>query len=394
MSTRREIPDWGPELGHRVEHLQVIDRIRDSSEARAYLVGGAVRDLLLGIEPEDLDIAVDGSLDPILESLDGEVKTFPVFETASISLPGGGSVDLARTRREVYEAPGSLPAVEPAPIDQDLARRDFSINAMAVPLDEPETLIDPFDGRGDLERGLIRLLHGDSLRDDPTRAFRCARYAARLKLEADEDTARQIAQVDLGTVSSERIASEIELCAREECAVGGLSKAADWKLVSVPEDLPEILREICAVLGSGLWAGFLDTLGIDGYRALAAAVLTRGSEDESEELRAAREIVSERPPNPAAIASVARRSDPLALVIARSLGASWLDAWPQGLDSAGLVISGDDLLAVGVPSGPLIGVGLEAALAGKLNMSADDREAEMRIALDACRRAGWQEDRK
>ena len=97
-------------------------------------------------------------------------------------------VDLARTRSETYARPGSLPAVEPAGIEADLLRRDFTVNAMALRLGNGDSLLDPAGGRGDLERRVIRVLHRESFRDDPTRIFRAVRYAARLGFELDPET--------------------------------------------------------------------------------------------------------------------------------------------------------------------------------------------------------------
>ena len=97
-------------------------------------------------------------------------------------------VDIARTRSESYARPGSLPAVEPAGIEADLLRRDFTVNSMALRLGNGDSLLDPAGGRGDLERGVIRVLHRASFRDDPTRVFRAVRYAARLGFELDPET--------------------------------------------------------------------------------------------------------------------------------------------------------------------------------------------------------------
>lgn len=391
MSNRNEIPNWGPSLKREIEGLPAVQQIRGSSGCPTYLVGGAVRDLLRGVEPVDLDIAIDGPLAPVLEGVEGEVTSFPDFETASVSPPGGGRIDLARTRRESYVSPGSLPEVEPAPIEEDLARRDFSINAMAVPLDDAAVLIDPFGGREDLQRGVIRVLHQDSLSDDPTRAFRAARYAARLGLEVDEATSRQIEQVDLETISEDRLDSEIALCAREECASGSLTKAAEWGLVSLPSEGSSLLHDICNLLEREPWKSYLEALGMEGAIVLAAVPAAGKRTTDTGAIQSARRIAAEQPADPAAIATIARRCDPVSLILARALGASWLDAWPEELQATEISISGDDLLEAGVPAGPLIGIGLGAALAEKLNDPSTDRDGELESALEACRRAGWKE---
>ncbi|MBK5116477.1 MAG: CCA tRNA nucleotidyltransferase, partial [Thermoleophilia bacterium] len=145
----------------------------------AYLVGGALRDALDGRQPAEVDVAVEGELGPILDRLSLEACSHERFGTASLQI-GGRQVDLARTRRESYSRPGALPDVAPAPIRTDLARRDFTVNAMAVPLQGEPELLDPYDGFVDLGARVLRVIHPGSFRDDPTRALRAARYAVRL----------------------------------------------------------------------------------------------------------------------------------------------------------------------------------------------------------------------
>ena len=169
--------------------------------ASLYLVGGVLRDLLPAdgrhsrYTPgkfQELDLAVEGdalaladaliaSLDPVL-STEVTITRHDRFGTATLRLRNA-AIDLARTRRERYARPGVLPQVSPATIEDDLARRDFSINAMALGLSGPlrGTLLDPFDGQQDHTRGLIRVLHAQSFADDPTRLIRACRYAARIK---------------------------------------------------------------------------------------------------------------------------------------------------------------------------------------------------------------------
>ena len=151
-----------------------------------YLVGGAVRDLLLGRGRADIDLVVEGDPAALAAALGAEplVESHSRFGTLKVRL-GGEELDLAAARRERYARPGALPTVElGAPIRTDLARRDFTVNAMAVPLAEPRELIDPYDGQADLEAGVLRVIHDGSFVDDPTRAIRAARYAARFGLGA------------------------------------------------------------------------------------------------------------------------------------------------------------------------------------------------------------------
>lgn len=152
----------------------------------AYLVGGAVRDLLLGRTPRELDVVVDGDLTPLAAALGGKLMAHDRFGTATVMV-GDDVYDLAQTRTESYAAPGALPDVEPAGLDEDLRRRDLTVNAIAV---SPTGEVVAVDGAlADLEAGTLRVLHDASFRDDPTRLWRLARYGARLGFAADAHTA-------------------------------------------------------------------------------------------------------------------------------------------------------------------------------------------------------------
>ncbi|MXY80325.1 MAG: CCA tRNA nucleotidyltransferase [Chloroflexi bacterium] len=170
--------------------LTALTEAAEAREVALFAVGGVVRDLLHspGGAPRinDLDLAVEGDPAPLLDALARATAVRPTrhdrFGTATLRL-GGVRIDLARTRLERYPRSGALPVVRPATMVEDLARRDFSVNAMALALCGPRraALLDPFGGRRDLERGLIRVLHDRSFRDDPTRVIRACRYAARLE---------------------------------------------------------------------------------------------------------------------------------------------------------------------------------------------------------------------
>lgn len=371
-------------LAPRVTALPYCELIESVGGGSTYLVGGTVRDLLLGRDPTDLDFAVDGPLEPILERLGGDAIQHPQFETASVSLPDGVVIDLARTRSESYPKPGALPEVRLAPIEVDLGRRDFTINAMAVPLSHPDQLIDPHHGRPDLAKGLLRALHANSFRDDPTRALRASRYAARLGLEMEEGTESQLGDLDFRSVSEQRLGSEIILSAREECACGSLTKAVEWDLVALPADHPGLLADICEVLDSPEWGRYLSSVGLEGSRVLAEAVAIEPTR-EFALLAGAEHLFRSQPATGSEVASLAAGFSPSEVVIARALGAAWLDGWCEDLRSVTLEIGGDDLIAAGVPAGPLVGVGLAAAMSAKLNGEVNSRGDELEAALLACR---------
>jgi tRNA nucleotidyltransferase (CCA-adding enzyme) len=214
-------------MPHRHAAVPVPDRVAAMLDAaldaasglELYLVGGAIRDLLRG-EPAitDVDLAVDGDAAPVARGLarrlgsHARVTVHLAFGTSTVRWEDM-RVDIARTRSESYPTPGSLPVVEPAGIQADLLRRDFTVNAMALRLGNGDSLLDPAGGRGDLERGVIRILHTASFRDDPTRVFRGVRYAARLGFELDAETdelARAaVAEGLVGHLSGSRVRAEL-----------------------------------------------------------------------------------------------------------------------------------------------------------------------------------------
>lgn len=206
---------------------------------RVWLVGGPVRDLLLGREIADLDLALDGAVQNIGRAVAREFEAgfrwHPRFSTAVISFDGG-HLDLAATRTETYAAPATLPCVRPGGIDEDLARRDFSVNAMALEIRTRGhgSLIDPFAGRADLRSGTLRVLHGRSFADDPTRVFRAARFAVRFAFHIDRKTlARLRTSVSRGDpcrLSGERVAAELRRALNEPRPDAVFALLARWKL--------------------------------------------------------------------------------------------------------------------------------------------------------------------
>jgi len=155
-----------------------------------YVVGGCVRDWILGTSTVDIDLVIEGDAEPLARlcarSIGGTAESFGAFGTWRVLGRGRLRVDFAAARKEEYPEPACLPVVGPAGIEQDLFRRDFTINAMAVRLTlaGDNVLVDPYGGRRDLGKKILRFLHPRSFRDDPTRVFRAARFACRFGLTA------------------------------------------------------------------------------------------------------------------------------------------------------------------------------------------------------------------
>jgi tRNA nucleotidyltransferase (CCA-adding enzyme) len=369
--TRSEV-DPG-QLPARVEALPGIEALREiAARVPAYLVGGAVRDLLLGIDSGDVDVAIEGDPEELSDLPGFELEREGHFLTGRLR-SGDLEIDVARARAESYPDPGALPEVRPAAIADDLARRDFTLNAMAYPLAGDGELLDPHGGVSDLGAGLLRVLHEGSFVDDPTRALRAARYAARFDFELESETERLLRGADLATVSEDRVQSELARIAAEADPAGALQRIVDWGVMpSLDPDAPRRVTEVARIAANEPWAGWADR------RLAVMLAITRP-------LPQIRELAAATPERPSEAARLAEPWDPSQLLVARALGAEWLDRYAAEWRSVALEITGEDLLSAGVPEGPAIGRGLEAALSGKLDGELSGREKELEVALAAAR---------
>jgi tRNA nucleotidyltransferase (CCA-adding enzyme) len=349
-----------------------LDRVRSEAREPVYLVGGAVRDLLLGRPRADVDLVVEGDAAALAERLGGASAEHDRFGTVKVEVEGH-ELDIASARTETYPEPGALPIVAPAEgIEVDLGRRDFTINAMAVPLDGEPRLIDPHGGREDLERGVLRVLHPRSFEDDPTRALRAARYAARFDFELEPETAALLRRTDLTTVSADRRRAELERLAAEGTACQGFERLGEWGLVDLRENGLELLRAVDDLLQREHWAELVPR----EEAMLAAALGPPGGEEL---------LASMWPPRPGEGVEVAGGRDPVELILARAMGADWIEQYLTAWRRVELEIGGADLIAAGVPQGPAVGRGLRAARRRKLEGEIAGREAELAAALEAAR---------
>jgi tRNA nucleotidyltransferase (CCA-adding enzyme) len=403
------MPGAEVQLRERVRRLPGMELLLPALEGLppAYLVGGAVRDLLRGAGAVDLDIAVEGDARSVAralaERLSGEAREHERFGTATVRA-GDFVCDLATTRREAYDEPGALPRVSPAPLDEDLSRRDFAINAMAVGLtgDDLGHLYDPCGGIGDLEEGLIRVLHDRSFVDDPTRLLRAVRYEVRLGFRMDPATetfARAAAADDaLRTVSGARVRDELmDLLGEAQAPVGvrrmhdlGLDRAIHPALAADPELVASAslgaaaigadralaaLAALCARAPRRLerWLGDLHLTAAD-RDAVARAV--RVAPRLARELRTREHQASQ-------LRGLLGAEPAVALALAMALGAPHepIVRWVTELRSVQLEITGDDLLAAGVPEGPGLGRALDETLNLKLDGLVSGREEELETAL-------------
>jgi tRNA nucleotidyltransferase (CCA-adding enzyme) len=369
----------------------ILERLRDAPALRAvvgepgvWVVGGAVRDLLLGREPRELDLVVEGDALEVAhraaERAGGELTVHQRFGTATVEA-GGLVFDLASARRERYPAPGALPEVEPgATIAEDLARRDFTVNAIAVAVADGRVEAVPH-AREDLEAGLLRVLHDRSFADDPTRVLRLARYAARLGFTAEPHTAALAERADMAGVSGDRMGAELRLLLEEPqpAALQALARYAPRLLPGLDPDPDRILAVLAAAPDdarrdllalAAAWRPDDATLVALGFTAADRRILAAAAR--APELRAA----LDRAAAPSAVRRILRREPAGGEQAARWIG-GWRHARP--------VITGSDLLAAGL-EGPAVGAGLEAAAEAQIDGRAPDRESQLAAALDAARR--------
>jgi tRNA nucleotidyltransferase (CCA-adding enzyme) len=318
------------------------------------------------------------------------------FGTATV-LAGDTHFDVAGARTETYERPGALPAVRPASLDDDLGRRDFTVNAIAVELGPP----DP--GRvhahpaalADLEGKRLRVLHEGSFLDDPTRILRALRYAHRLGFGLEPDTEAlldsAVAAGALRTVSRARIGDELRLLTREDDPAGALAALTRHGVAAAlhPAFVPDGgAREALELLGGH---GRADLLALAWACAGIAPADLRAWLDgleygaaERETSVAAAGVAPLEDARDSELAARLRATPAEAVAAAGARGsAAAASRWLEALRHVRTSITGEDLLAAGVPEGPDIGRALEAALTARLDGAATDRADELRAALGA-----------
>jgi tRNA nucleotidyltransferase (CCA-adding enzyme) len=381
-----------------------VERIATATaRGGTYIVAGAVRDALIGRRFKDIDLATeDDAIETLRRALpDARITTHERFRTGSLKVEGV-TIDVATTRTETYERPGALPRVAPASIVEDLWRRDFSVNALAVSIDKPGGIIDPTDGLADLEAGRIRVLHERSFEDDPTRIYRALRYAGRLGFALEPRTASLLAASvgNVSTVSGARLRREIELVLQEPAAgaileaahvVGALRAihpALNWDARRT-DALTDPVFDRIARLPFGFAVLAAKCSQEDGTsvierlrlrRAEAQAVMAVAAlSDIARTLRrpgakpSGVAVLLDRYPAVAVAAFAVTCDDPIAGQVALRYLAEWRDVKP--------LLRGDDLESLGVPAGPQIEKGLQLIRAARLDGWASDEGDERALVL-------------
>lgn len=224
-----------------LSRLRAAARLAAEKKVRLYVVGGFVRDLLLGRPSDDVDLVVEGDAivlaRALREELDGKLITHEKYMTATIKFDEQDKLDIASARREVYVRPAALPEVAQSKLKSDLYRRDFTINALALRLSDnlEATIIDFFGGRQDLDTKKIRVLHNHSFIDDPTRILRAVRFEQRLGFSIEPHTKQLIKgaiETDVFAMAhAERLAEELRLSLSEADPVSVLTRLHKLKIL-------------------------------------------------------------------------------------------------------------------------------------------------------------------
>ena len=410
-------------------NLSLLEALRRQAESQSlvvYLVGGPLRDVLLGIPIKDLDLVVEGDAPALArqlsEELGGRLLVHPQFGTATVTL-GDSRLDLVTARKEVYSRPAALPKVSAGTIDDDLARRDFSINALALSLTEPRPSIrDPHDGVGDIGRGLLRVLHRQSFVDDPTRILRAVRYEQRLGFRIDDETRSLVqeamSQGHMASVSGDRVRHELDRILREDRPALPLRRALELGILAaihpalvngealqrletsgplqyledktgakagLGDEGPAMVHPLfyLAALVYGLSPG--DGEGIIGRLNLPGAwaevvrdtIALRGLEPElaAPGLSSSRLVSLVQGFSPAAVQAVS-------LVTITPAAGRVLKVYLDELRHVVPDLNGDDLLALGVPSGPLVGRILRQLWDAKLDRRVATSDQEKRLVKE------------
>jgi tRNA nucleotidyltransferase (CCA-adding enzyme) len=383
---------------------EAVGRIaRAAAPSRVYAVGGAVRDVMLRSDVIDLDLAVDGDAPAIVRAAlpDARLTTHVRFGTASVAV-GRTRIDVATTRRETYTRPGALPRVQPAGIDDDLRRRDFSVNAMALTLEGPPQLLDPCGGVRDVQARLVRALHDGSFSDDATRVFRAFRYAARLHFSIEPHTEHLLraGTAYVRTIGGERLRRELELMIGEPAAGAALSTSASSGALSAvhaalrwDEARTNALSAAAAFRASRIECGFAlmaADAGSDAVDAIVARLRLKRREAAAvggiAALARAAEMLARRDATPSGVvvlldrfplSSVAAYCGIAADGVVRDLTLRYLEEWRHERP----VLNGKDLQDMGVPAGPQVQRGLQLIRAARLDGWAHDRGDEQAIVM-------------
>jgi len=404
-------------LGESLELVEQVGDVAAGLGLRSALVGGGVRDLLIGRPLKDIDLVIEGDAPSVgramVKAQGGRLVVHEAFGTATWQTDKG-DVDLSTARTEIYEHPGALPTVEPASLEDDLFRRDFTVNAMAIHL-HPEKkgeLMDLHGGQQDLEQRVLRILHPQSFDDDATRGWRGARYSVRYGLSWEPETATalhdSIAAGAMTAVTLQRQGAEWDHVLGEPDIVAVLGPLRTYGLLaSIHPELGVdvgLVPRLQGVLTSGKGAcyGRLDGLREALWLGLAMGMSTQAREQCREFASGKQGRIERWSQGPERVERVRERLTTedskgawgVALkgetgpefILLHSLGGVTQEAvqwWLEEGRNQRSSVSASGLMDRGVPQGPQIGRALEAAQRCAWEGGSD--EAQWLVALESAR---------
>jgi tRNA nucleotidyltransferase (CCA-adding enzyme) len=411
MNLARQMEQYLPR--QLLELVKDISRQAAERGERIYLVGGVVRDLLLDYPNLDLDLVVEGDAvklaQQVAETSQAKLLAHRHFGTAKLRYENF-TLDLATARKETYARPGALPTVTPGTLKDDLIRRDFSINAMAISLGSNDygELADPHQGKNDLEHRLIRILHPESFSDDATRILRGVRYEQRFGFKFEAQTTqlfkRDIPMLD--TISGDRIRHELELIFKEKqpefvinrlAELGALPrispslKGDGWiaekfdraRRLKKPTQLPTLY--FCLLVYSFSERGIEQFLA----RLNISAKLSRAMRD-TLRLKTSLPLLDKLALKPSKIYYLLREYEPLAiqanaLATKSPTARQSLQLFLTKLRYVRTALDGEDLKGLGISAGPEIGRVLQILHKSKLDGEVRTKADEKKLALSLSR---------
>jgi len=226
-----------------IQHLKNFGQVADSLGYNVYLVGGLVRDIVLKRENLDVDIVVEGDgikfAHEFIANYEARMRSHKKFATAVLIFPDGFKVDVATARMEYYESPGAPPVVETSSLKQDLYRRDFTVNTLAIKLNKKDygTLIDYFGALKDIKEKTLRVLHNLSFVEDPTRMLRAVRFEQRFDFKIGKLTLALIknaVKINLPKdPANRRFFLELQLILKEQEPVKAIKRMNEFNMIQL-----------------------------------------------------------------------------------------------------------------------------------------------------------------
>ncbi|MFQ5482193.1 MAG: CBS domain-containing protein [Nitrospinaceae bacterium] len=399
--------------------LNRVSALAHRRQVRAYVVGGFVRDLLLGLPNLDTDLVVEGDglgfAKELGKELQARVVSHQKFGTSVLLLPGGLRIDVATARAEYYQYPAALPTVKPGSLKLDMFRRDFTLNSMAIRLNGSHefTLVDHFNGQRDLKEKVVRVLHNLSFLEDPTRAFRAIRFEVRLGFRMGPQTEaflRQAVRKDwIARLSGHRLFNEVRAMLAEARPLACihrmrdlgllpflhprlLAAPADWEALARLEKVLSFSTMLKTIGQPEAWVVYLlgMLLGLDApaFRETAKRLdwtrkLRERLQADLEHCRETRQRLQEAPePSPSEVFTLFSRGSPESCILlmaaadCEKVNRLVMQYYTQYRPAAVLALSGEDLIELGLRPGPVFQTVFEALREARLTGQVRSREEE------------------